>query len=87
MGSLTTSMNSLVRKGYAERERSERDCRIVYIHLTTKGRRAYRHHQEFHEKMTDAVLERLDDEEIAVLARALDNLSAFFRRLADDKKN
>ena len=38
VGSLTTSMNSLVKKGYAERERSERDRRIVYIHLTTKGR-------------------------------------------------
>ena len=32
VGSLTTSMNSLVKKGYTERERSEKDRRIVYIH-------------------------------------------------------
>nr|WP_230406921.1 MarR family transcriptional regulator [Blautia liquoris] len=87
VGSLTTSMNSLVKKGYAERERSERDRRIVYIHLTTKGRRAYHHHQEFHEKMTDAVLERLDEEEMAVLAKALNDLYAFFRQLANDKES
>ena len=37
VGSLTTSMNSLVKKGYTERERSEKDRRIVYIHLTGKG--------------------------------------------------
>ena len=29
VGSLTTSMNSLVKKGYAERERSEKDRRVV----------------------------------------------------------
>ena len=40
VGSLTTSMNSLVKKGYTERERSEKDRRIVYIHLTGKGRQA-----------------------------------------------
>ena len=30
VGSLTTSMNSLVKKGYATRERSEQDRRVVY---------------------------------------------------------
>ena len=34
VGSLTTSMNSLVKKGYTERERSEKDRRIVYIQGT-----------------------------------------------------
>ena len=57
VGSLTTSMNSLVKKGYATRERSEQDRRVVFIHLTLKGRKAYHHHAEFHRKMTDAVLE------------------------------
>lgn len=41
VGSLTTSMNSLVKKGYATRERSEQDRRVVFIHLTLKGRKAY----------------------------------------------
>ena len=60
VGSLTTSMNSLVKKGYTERERSEKDRRIVYIHLTGKGRQAFHHHAKFHEQMTDAVMSELD---------------------------
>ena len=39
VGSLTTSMNSLVKKGYATRERSEQDRRVVFIHLTLKEER------------------------------------------------
>ena len=31
VGSLTTSMNSLVKKGYVKRERSEKDRRVVFI--------------------------------------------------------
>lgn len=80
VGSLTTSMNSLVKKGYVERERSERDRRVVYIHLTSKGRRAYRHHQEFHDQMTDAVLEGLEEDEVQVLGKTLHSLSSFFRQ-------
>lgn len=83
VGSLTTSMNSLVKKEYVERERSERDRRVVYIHLTRKGRRAFRHHKEFHEQMTDAILQKLSSEEIPVLSRALEGLSTFFRQYED----
>ena len=64
VGSLTTSMNSLVKKGYATRERSEQDRRVVFIHL----------------KMTDAVLDVLDENEALVLAKALDRLTLFFRQ-------
>ena len=41
VGSLTTSMNSLVKKKYTERIRSEEDRRVVYIRLTEKGIKAY----------------------------------------------
>ena len=76
VGSLTTSMNSLVKKGYATRERSEQDRRVGFIHL----RKAYHHHAEFHRKMTDAVLDVLDENEALVLAKALDRLTLFFRQ-------
>lgn len=80
VGSLTTSMNSLVKKGYVERERSERDRRVVYIHLTGKGRRAFRHHEEFHNQMTDAVLQSLEENEVPILVKTLSGLSSFFRQ-------
>ena len=80
VGSLTTSMNSLVKKGYAVRERSEQDRRVVFIHLTLKGRKAFHHHAEFHRRMTDAVLDVLDENEVLVLAKALNRLTLFFRQ-------
>lgn len=77
--SLTRQMNSLVKKGYTERERSEKDRRIVYIHLTGKGRQAFHHHAKFHEQMTDAVMSELGEEEVQVLGKTLKALTDFFR--------
>ena len=79
VGSLTTSMNSLVKKKYTERIRSEKDRRVVYIRLTEKGIKAYHHHEEFHKKMTDAVVKALDQEEVPVLVKTLNSLAEFFR--------
>lgn len=79
VGSLTTSMNSIVNKKYAVRIRSESDRRVVYIKLTPKGEKAYHRHQEFHEKMVEAVVAHLSEQEIDVLGKALKNLREFFR--------
>ncbi|MCD2493509.1 MarR family transcriptional regulator [Lacrimispora sp. NSJ-141] len=77
-GTLTISMNSLVKKGYVKRERSEQDRRVVYIMLTAKGKLAYRHHEEFHKKMTEALVRDMDPEESRLLVRAMTNLKEFF---------
>lgn len=79
VGSLTTSMNNLVKKGYAERERVEQDRRIVYIRLTDKGRKAFLHHKEYHEQLTNAVLRHLHEDEAPVLIKMLRGLTHFFR--------
>lgn len=78
VGSLTTSMNSLVKKNYVERNRSEKDRRIVKITLTEKGIKAYKHHEEFHEKMSKAAVSEMSEDEVKVLAKSLNNLSKFF---------
>ena len=46
VGSLTTSMNSLVNKGYVARARSEKDRRVVNVYLLEKGIAAYKHHED-----------------------------------------
>ena len=79
VGSLTTAMNSLVNKSYVMRERSEKDRRVVYVKLTEKGVRAYRHHEDYHRQMTEAILAKLSEDEIPVLMKTLDGLSEFFR--------
>ena len=71
-GSLTTAVNALVRKAYVKR-------RVVYIALTEKGEKAFYHHEQFHRQMTNAVIEKLDDEEIDALVKMLKDISAFFR--------
>ncbi|MEG1291068.1 MAG: MarR family transcriptional regulator, partial [Lachnospiraceae bacterium] len=48
VGTLTIAINSLVKKGYVNRVRSEEDRRVVLISLSPKGERAYCHHEEFH---------------------------------------
>jgi len=78
-GTLTISVNGLVKKGYVNRSRSEEDRRVVLISLSDKGVRAYLHHQKFHKKMIDAVLEGLSEEEQRVLEQALLKLNRFFR--------
>ena len=66
VGSLTTSMNGL-------------DRRVVTIRLTDKGCRAYRHHELFHEKMANAALSSLSEEEIPTVTKTLSSLANFFR--------
>ena len=78
VGSLTTAMNSLVNKKYVDRHRSEEDRRVVFVKLTPKGVRAYRHHEDYHRQMTQAVVDKLDEKEMPVLLKTLDALSEFF---------
>jgi DNA-binding MarR family transcriptional regulator len=77
-GTLTIAVNSLVKKGFVNRERSEEDRRVVLVSLSSKGQRAYEHHKRFHEEMIDAVLSRLTEEEKIALEKALLNLNDFF---------
>ena len=78
VGSLTTAMNSRVNKKYVERRRSEEDRRVVFVKLTDRGVKAYRHHEDYHRQMTRAILDKLDEAEIPVLVKTLDALSEFF---------
>ena len=78
VGSLTTAMNSLVNKKYVERRRSEEARRVVFVKLTDRGVKAYRHHEDYHRQMTRAILDKLDEAEIPVLVKTLDALSEFF---------
>ncbi len=78
VGTLTIAINSLVKKGYVHRERSEEDRRVVLISLTKKGKKANAHHMKFHDGMIQAVLKDLNEEQQEVLVKALMNLRTFF---------
>ena len=78
-GTLTISMNSLVKKGYVVRERGQEDRRVVYISLSEKGKKAFEHHARFHREMIEAVAGDLTDEEMKLLVRSLARLDRWFR--------
>ncbi len=81
MGTLTTGINGLVKKGYVVRNRSEKDRRIVYASLTPKGLSAYAHHMQFHKNMIDSIMQDLTDEEAVVLTKTFTRLEDFFSQL------
>ncbi len=78
VSTLTTGVNSLARKDYVEKIKGEVDRRVVFLKLTDKGIKAYKHHEQFHTNMTTAVIKQLNDEEIDVLVKALKGISEYF---------
>ena len=82
VGTLTTNMNSLEKKGYIIRERSTEDKRVVLVVLTEKGRKAFFHHRAFHTKMIRTIVKDLNEDEMKVLIRCMQKVDQFFEREA-----
>lgn len=78
-GTLTKSIDALVKKKYVVRNRSEEDKRVVKLSLTELGERAYEHHARFHQNMIDDIKGQLDDGETRVLIATLGKLVAYFQ--------
>ena len=87
VGTLTTAINKLTKKGYVERERIEEDRRVVMIKLTKKGKVAYRIHEKFHREMNKATIENLNEKESEELILLLENLNKFFKEKYDLTNN
>lgn len=85
MGTLTIGINGLVKKGYVERSRSEKDRRIVYASLTRKGFAAFKHHMTFHKNMIESVMNDLSEEEAEILTKTFVRLEDFFAQWTNKK--
>lgn len=79
VGTLTTSINRLVKKEYVIRNRSKDDRRFVEIELSHKGKLAHRIHEAFHAEMVHYMIEELSNEDHEVLIESLRRVSDFFR--------
>lgn len=80
-GTLSKAMDGLAEKHYVHRERGKKDKRVVFVSLTEKGKKAYRHHEGFHRRMIDNAKEGLNEQETTVLVYALAKLNDYFRKL------
>lgn len=87
VGTLTIAINNLVKKGYVQRSKSEKDRRIVQISLTKRGKLVYRIHSKFHSDMIKETISGLTDEEEEVLITSLEKLNKFFKEKYHLKKD
>ncbi len=78
IGTLTTAINTLVKKEYVERVDCKDDRRVVRLKLTETGLSAHNAHESFHEEFVDNCLAGLSEEEVDTLALSLIKLRKFF---------
>ncbi|WP_105618752.1 MarR family winged helix-turn-helix transcriptional regulator [Vallitalea okinawensis] len=77
VGTLTTAINRLVKKGYVDRRREETDRRIVKIFLTEKGKVAFKNHEKFHEEMIQSMLKDIKIDHQYLLIKSLTNINEY----------
>ena len=77
MGTLTVSINHLVKKGYVCKQRSPKDRRVYMLSLTDKGKELYKVHQNFHFELVKNLVLDLSDYEAEMFIEALSNLNEY----------
>ncbi|MCF7930734.1 MAG: MarR family transcriptional regulator [Acholeplasmataceae bacterium] len=80
LGTLTTSVNVLVKKSYVTRYRDENDRRKVYLKLTDASHGVLKIHDEFHDEMIESLFKDLELEKDEVLMKSLENISQYFKQ-------
>lgn len=80
VGTLTTAITKLIKKGYVERKRIEEDRRVVLVNLTESGQKVFDAHNLFHKEMIDEILENVQGDDLKVLTNALSEVSKFFEK-------
>ena len=80
VGSLTTAINTLYQKKYVTRKYDPSDRRKVLIALEPIALEALQKHDDFHQKMIDAIFEDLHVAEDEVLIQSLKKVSSYFKK-------
>lgn len=83
MGTLSVSIQNLVKKGYVERLSTPNDRRVVKLKLTKNGKLLYRMHHKFHMDMVEQTLHGLKSDEAQILIRGLRNLNLFLDEIKE----
>ena len=78
--SVTVAINKLLKKGYADKIKSESDGRVAHVILTRDGQKIDRLHRSFHEKMVQYIMRDLTSEEKKIMLNIVTKLNIFFNQ-------
>lgn len=78
VSTLTSTVNKLVKKGYVERFRDDKDRRIVKISLTEKGFKAAHEYEVFMEGMIRGAASQVSSDKLRYFISAIDNVNQYF---------
>lgn len=77
VGTLTVSVDRLVKKGFVLRRRDDDDRRVVRISLTRDGKLAARMHGKFHKVLAKHILEPYNEQEQELLAGLVSEINDY----------
>ncbi|MDY0210524.1 MAG: MarR family transcriptional regulator [Acholeplasma sp.] len=80
LGTLTTSVDVLVRKKYVTRTRAKDDKRKVLLQLTDLALEVLKIHNGFHDEMIESFMNDLNIEKDEALVKSLENISNYFKQ-------
>ena len=83
--SVTEMLEGLAAAGFVERQRSDRDRRVVLTSLTDSGRVLVEDRRARFEPRLRAALEPFGEDELVVAAAVLDRLRAMFDEIAEER--
>lgn len=76
VGTLTTTINRLVEKGYVLQQRPNEDRRIVEVSLSSKGDEVFARIEQVKNEVAEHIFNRLTEEEKDLLYKLLNKLNA-----------
>lgn len=74
-GTLSISINSLVKKGFVIRTRHKQDRRVIIVYLTRKSLSIVSHYGKFYFMLISKLITELDDTRIIHLGEVLESLN------------
>lgn len=78
VGSVTVAVGTLERKGYLIRRRSRQDRRRVHVQPTDRAQEVDRIHRAYHQRMTQAVMQAVPEEQLDVFLQGLAAVNDYF---------
>ncbi|PKN17273.1 MAG: hypothetical protein CVU71_17235 [Deltaproteobacteria bacterium HGW-Deltaproteobacteria-6] len=74
--SVTAIVDKLTDKGYVEKCQSDEDRRSFHVHLSAKGKKLVKMHNETHQRIAGLFISRLDEKDLKALVSLLNKVVA-----------